>query len=78
MISKLTSDILDKILNETKKKHNIKKINTILIDPIISYCYRALFPYLLVIIIIFILILIIAVLILILLVKYSCNVNKLL
>lgn len=78
MISKLTNGILDKVLNEVKQEHNIKKINSMVVDPVIHYCFRTIFPYLLVLIIIFILILVIAILILILLVKYSGNVNKLL
>ena len=78
MLSKLTSDILDKIVHELKQDHNMKKINSTIIDPVIGYCLRALLPYLIALVCIFVMILTIAVLILILLIKYSWNVNKLL
>ena len=47
-----------------------KKIHNNLIDPLIYYCFKRIYPYLLVTSIIFILTFILAILILILLIKY--------
>jgi len=69
MISKFASEILDKILSEIKKKQNMDKIHNNLIDPLIYYCLKRLYPYFLSVLIIFILLFIVAVLILILLVR---------
>lgn len=70
MISKFASEILDKIINELRKKKNMEKIHNNLIDPLIYYCFKRIYPYLVVTSIIFILTFILAILILILLIKY--------
>ena len=70
MISKFASEILDKVINEIKKKKNMDKIHSNLIDPLIYYCFRRMYPYLLITSVIFILTFILAILILILLIKY--------
>lgn len=45
-LKKFTSDILDRILNEVKKEKNITKIHKQLIDPLISYTFKKINPYL--------------------------------
>ena len=55
-ISSFVSDILDKLINEIKKKENINKLEKNLIDPLIQYTFNKLYPYLALISIIFILI----------------------
>ena len=69
MISKLASEVLDKILNEIKKKENMTKIHKNLIDPLIYYSFKRVSPYIFILFTIFILTFILAVLILILLIK---------
>ena len=69
MISKFASEILDKILNEIKKKENMTKIHKNLIDPLIYYSFKRVSPYIFILFTIFILTFILAVLILILLIK---------
>lgn len=69
MISKFASEVLDKILNEIKKKENMTKIHKNLIDPLIYYSFKRVSPYIFILFTIFILTFILAVLILILLIK---------
>ena len=45
MITKLTSEILDKILIEISKEQNMNKIHSKLIDPLIDYSFKRLYPY---------------------------------
>ena len=44
MITKLTSDILDKILSEVSTDNNMNKIHSKLIDPLIDYTFKRLYP----------------------------------
>ena len=44
-LKKFTSDILERILKEVKKDENISKIHKQLIDPLISYAYKKINPY---------------------------------
>ena len=55
-ISSFVSDIIDKLILEIKKKENINKLEKNLIDPLIQYTFKKLYPYLALISIIFILI----------------------
>tara|TARA_Y100000385_G_C13106190_1_gene648033 strand:- start:2080 stop:2316 length:237 start_codon:yes stop_codon:yes gene_type:complete len=69
MISQFVSDILDKVIIELKKNENMNKIHKNLIDPLIYYTFKRIYPYLIVTAIIFILTFILAILILIFLIK---------
>jgi hypothetical protein len=71
MISKLTSEILEKILEEVKKPENITKVHNNVIDPLISYSFNRLYPYIFVAASIFILILVLAITILFLVIRFN-------
>jgi hypothetical protein len=68
-ISKYASDIIDRILQEVNKEENMTKIHTNLVDPLIEYTFKRLYPYMMISGIIFLLTFLLAVLILILLIK---------
>ncbi len=68
-ISKFTKEILDKIIEEVSKAENISKIESNVVEPLIMYTFKRLYPYLLMSSIIFILTFLVALLILLLLVK---------
>ncbi len=61
------NELLEKCIIEVKKKENMDKIQNNLMDPLIDYIIRRLYPYLLVSSIIFILILIFLILVFIML-----------
>ena len=63
------SSIIDKLICEIKKEENINKLENNLIDPLINYTFKKLYPYLALASVIFLLIFIIALLILLLQVK---------
>lgn len=65
MLTQLTNQIMDKVLEELKKDITKQKINNYVIDPIILYIYNKIYPYALVILLISILILIFSIIILI-------------
>jgi len=69
MISKLASDILDKGLCELSKKENMSKIEQKLVEPLLHYTFKRLYPYLMMTSVIFILTFLLALLILLLLIK---------
>ena len=68
-ISKFTKEILDKILEEVSKPKNMSKIEMNIVEPLIMYTYKRLYPYLLMSSVIFILTFLVALLILLLLIK---------
>ncbi len=68
-ISKYASDIIDRILQEVNKEENMTKIHTNLVDPLIEYTFKRLYPYMMISGIIFLLTFLLAILILILLIK---------
>ena len=68
-ISKFTKEILDKIIEEVSKAENISKIESNVVEPLIMYTFKRLYPYLLMSSIIFILTFLVALLILLLLIK---------
>ena len=45
-ISVFVADIIDKCILEVKKDNNITKIEKQLIDPLIQYTFKKLYPYL--------------------------------
>jgi hypothetical protein len=70
-ISQFTKELLDKILVEIKKKDNMNKIEQNLVEPLILYTFKRLYPYILICSLIFITTFLIAVLILLLLIRQS-------
>jgi hypothetical protein len=68
-ISKFTKEILDKILEEVSKPKNMSKIEMNIVEPLIMYTFKRLYPYLLMSSVIFILTFLVALLILLLLIK---------
>ena len=54
-VSKFTKEILDKIIEEVSKAENISKIESNVVEPLIMYTFKRLYPYLLMSSIIFIL-----------------------
>ena len=69
MLTRLTSELLDKFIIEIKNKHNLQKIQINLIDPLIDYTFQRLYPYVIVITIIFFLTFLLALSILVLVIK---------
>jgi hypothetical protein len=56
MIENLTKEVITKIISEIKKKDNMLRIQSNVIDPLIHYTFAQLYPYILCTSIIFILI----------------------
>ena len=70
-ISQFTKELLDKILVEIKKKDNMNKIEQNLVEPLILYTFKRLYPYILICSLLFITTFLTAVLILLLLIRQS-------
>ena len=71
MISKLTGELLDKVIEEIKKRENMSKIHVGVIDPLIHYSLNRLYPYILGSSIIFILTFVLAITILLLILRWN-------
>ena len=69
LVKELTSKCLEKVIAEVKKEENMNKIQTEIMDPLIHYTYKRIYPYFLITIVIFLLTFILALLIFIILVK---------
>lgn len=69
IVKDLTNKIIDKILDHVQTPDNLKKIQLSLLDPLITYTYRRMYPYFMMIIIIFLLTFFLALLILIILIR---------
>ena len=69
LIKDLTSKLLEKSIQEFKKEENMNKIQTEILNPLIYYTYKRIYPYFLITIVIFLLTFILALLIFIILVK---------
>ena len=67
-IKEICSTIIDKLVLEFKKEHNVKKIKKEILDPSIKYIIDKLYPYILATCVIFVLTFIMAVAILIILI----------
>lgn len=76
LVKDLTSKLLEKLISELKKKEHMEKIQTEIMDPLIYYTYRRIYPYFLITIIIFLLTFILALLIFIILVKKILKTNN--
>jgi len=66
-LNKLTDEIIDKVVSEVSKQDNLKKIETKIIDPLIDYSFKRIYPYIVATAIVFILIIILSLIILLLL-----------
>jgi hypothetical protein len=78
-ITKLATSVLDKLLVEVGKEENITKIEEKLVEPLIQYSFRRLYPYMIIGGIIFILTFLLAFLTLMLLLQkrnFDLNINK--
>ena len=71
MIPKLTSELLEKIIEELKKPENMSKIHIGVVDPLIHYTFNRLYPYIIVSSIIFLLTFLLAITILLLILKFN-------
>lgn len=60
MISQFTSEIIDKVCIELKKKKNLHKLKTNIVNPIIYYILKELLPYLFIIVIFILIIMVIS------------------
>lgn len=76
MISKITSQLIDKFILELKKKDNMNKVKDNVIDPLIYYSISRIYPYLIICSIIFILTFILSIFTLILIIKSSYEYSK--
>jgi hypothetical protein len=68
-MSNIVTEILNKLLIEFKKEQNMSRIQQEIVDPIIHYSFKRMYPYILVTLILFCLTFILALLILLLLLK---------
>lgn len=73
IITKLINKCLDSGLDQIKQPENMKKIQKNLVDPMIHYTYKRLYPYFLVTTIIFLLTFILALFIFMILLKQTLN-----
>lgn len=69
MIEKIVDELTQHFIDEFKKDENINKVKVFLIDPLIEYTFKKLYPYILVTSIIFFLTFILAIVILFLIIK---------
>ena len=53
IVKELTTKILDKFLEEIKTEKNMTKIQNELLNPLITFTYKKIHPYLVLVIIIF-------------------------
>ena len=67
-IKEICSTIIDKLVLEFKKEHNVKKIRKEILDPSIKYIIDKLYPYILATCVIFVLTFVMAVAILVILI----------
>lgn len=56
MIEKFTTDVIDKIVCEVKKKKNLEKINDNIIEPMIYYLLKKIYPYIIFLVVLIVLI----------------------
>ena len=69
MLSKLTSEVLDKIILELRLPENMTRIQIGVIDPLIHHTFGKLYPYIFVSAIIFLLTFLLAITILLLIIR---------
>mgnify|MGYP007047341140 FL=1 len=76
-MSSIITELLNKLLVEFKKEKNMTRIQKEVVDPIIHYSFKQMYPYILVTLILFCLTFILALLILLLLLKNNKYTNSL-
>ena len=69
MLSKLTGEIVEKMVSEFNKPDNQKKLEDEIINPFICYILDRLYPYIFITAAVFILLLLLAILILVMVVR---------
>ena len=69
IMNKIVDELTQYCLNEFKKEENLNKMKVFVIDPLIEYTFKRLYPYILVTSIIFFLTFILAIVILYLILK---------
>lgn len=69
MMEKIIDELTQYFINELKKNENMDKVKVFLIDPLIEYTFKKLYPYILITSIIFFLTFILAIIILFLIIK---------
>ena len=68
-MNKIVDELTQYTLNEFKKEENLNKMRVFVIDPLIEYTFKRLYPYILITSIIFFLTFILAIVILFLILK---------
>lgn len=68
-MNKIVDELTEYCLNEFKKEENLNKMKVFVIDPLIEYTFKRLYPYILVTSVIFFLTFILAIVILYLILK---------
>ncbi len=71
MITKITTEVLEKVIEELRKPENMSKIHIGLVDPLIHYTFNRLYPYIIVSSVIFLLTFLLAITILLLILKFN-------
>ena len=69
LMNKIVDELTQYTLNEFKKEENLNKMKVFVIDPLIEYTFKRLYPYILITSIIFFLTFILAIVILFLILK---------
>lgn len=69
MLTKITNDLLNKVITELQQPENKKKINDQIVNPLIYDISKRIYPYLITVSIMYIIILVLMISILILLIK---------
>ena len=75
IVNKLITKILDDGIEQIKQPENMKKLQINLVDPMISYTYKRLYPYFLITTIIFLLTFVLALLIFMIILKQTLRKN---
>jgi len=68
-MNKIVEELTQYCINEFKKEQNLNKMKVFVIDPLIEYTFKRLYPYILITSIIFFLTFILAIVILFLIIK---------
>jgi len=69
VMNKIVEELTQYCINEFKKEQNLNKMKVFVIDPLIEYTFKRLYPYILITSIIFFLTFILAIVILFLIIK---------
>ena len=69
MLKSLTNEILEKLLIEIKKEENMNKIHYNLIDPLVNYTFKKVYPYIITLFVLLILIFLIIIIVLLIIIR---------